>query len=137
MADAIADLRGELATKGTFSADSVVPAPVPAESSGTSATLRNGHAFPPRFRLRLGTSLPKEPTQEQREQLRRLAPRADVKRMIEHLRAEVDETRTEVDELGVKLLELGAGVPASFQGMGGGMIGTPTGSARWGGRWAG
>ena len=57
--------------------------------------------------------------------------------MIERLRAEVDETRTEVDQLAYKLLELSAGIPASFQGMGGGMgggygqwfdsLGTPVG----------
>jgi predicted RNase H-like nuclease (RuvC/YqgF family) len=73
----------------------------------------------------LGSALPKEPTPEQREQLRRLAPRADLKRMIERLRAEVEETRTEVDQLAYKLLELRAGVPVSHQGFGGMVVGVP------------
>jgi hypothetical protein len=67
----------------------------------------------------LGSALPKEPTPQEREQLRRLMPRTDLKRMTERLRAEVEETRSEVDQLAFKLLELSAGVPASFQGMGG------------------
>jgi hypothetical protein len=44
------------------------------------------------------------------EQLRRLAPGADLKRMIKGLRAEAEETRTEVDQLAYKLLELRAGI---------------------------
>jgi hypothetical protein len=71
----------------------------------------------------LGSALPAEPTSEQREQLRRLAPRADLKRMIERLRVEVDEARSEVDQLAYKLLELSAGIPNSYQDMGGGMMG--------------
>ena len=43
--------------------------------------------------------------------------------MVERLRAEVDEARSEVDQLAYKLLELSAGIPASPQGMGGGMMG--------------
>ena len=123
MADAIADLRGELATKGTFSADSVVPAPAPQKAAAQVQPF--GMVMPSHrdFVYALGTSLAKEPTQEQREQLRRLAPRADVKRMIERLRTEVDEARAEIDQLGVKLLELSAGVPTSVRGLGGGMIG--------------
>jgi hypothetical protein len=44
---------------------------------------------------------------------------SDVKRKIEWLRAQVDETRTEVDQLAYNLLELGSGVPISFQGVAG------------------
>jgi hypothetical protein len=66
-----------------------------------------------------GSALPKDPTPQQREQIRRLAPRSDLKRMIERLRAEVEETRAEVDQLAYKLLELREGIPVSFQGFGG------------------
>jgi hypothetical protein len=123
MAEAIAGLRGELATKGTFSADPVAPAQATQKAGAQLQPIGMVMPFRPDFVYGLGSSLPKEPIQEQREQLRRLAPRADVKRMIERLRAEVDETCAEVDQLGVKLLELSAGVPTSFPGMGGGTIG--------------
>jgi hypothetical protein len=125
MAEAIAELRGELATNGTYSADLVVPAQAtqktatPAQGTGMGM----GMQFRQDFVYGLGSALPKEPTKEQREQLRRLAPRADLKRMIERLHAEVDETRTEVDELAYKLLELKEGMPVSSRGMGGGMMG--------------
>ena len=46
--------------------------------------------------------------------------------MIERLRAEVEETRVEVDELVYNLLELKAGMPATVQGMSGGMGGGQT-----------
>jgi hypothetical protein len=122
MAEAIADLRGEMATKGTYSGEMFVPvqsapkpAPAPAPAMATQA-----HRD---FVYGLGSALPKEPAPDQREQLRRLAPRADLKRMIERLRVEVDEARSEVDQLAYKLLELSAGIPNSYQGMGGGMMG--------------
>ena len=67
----------------------------------------------------LGSALPKDPTPEQRDQLRRLAPRAELKHMVDRLGAEVEETRTEIDQLAYKLLELRSGVPASLQGFGG------------------
>ncbi len=99
-------------------------------------------AFRPDLFYGLGSALPKEPTPQQREQLRRLAPRADLKRMIELLRAEVEETRTEVDTLVYKLLELRAGIPASyvrFGGKGGGMGGALGGMMEGGmaGSWFG
>jgi chorismate mutase len=134
MAAAIAELRGDLATKGTYSADPL--------SDGQPAT-QHVKTSPPQgqeqrtvFRrdlfYGLGTALPKDPTLEQREQLRRLAPRADLKRMIDRLRTEVEETRAEVDQLAYKLLELRAGIPASFQGFGGGMGGGPMGGPWFG-----
>jgi predicted RNase H-like nuclease (RuvC/YqgF family) len=119
MSEAIADLRGELATKGTYSADFV--SPVQATQKPQEPAQRGPMRLRHDFVFGLGSALPKEPTQEQREQLRRLAPRDDLKRMIERLRAEVDETRAEVDQLALRLLELSAGVPSSFQGMGGPM----------------
>ena len=74
--------------------------------------------------------MPKDPTPQEREQIRRLAPRAGLKRMIVKLREEVDETRAEVDQLAYTLLELRSGVPASYRaiigaggGIGGGMGG--------------
>jgi hypothetical protein len=122
MAEAIAGLRGEMATKGTYSGEMFVPvqsAPKPAPAPNPAMATRYHRDFV----YGLGSALPKEPTPEQREQLRRLAPRVDLKRMIVRLRAEVDETRDEVDQLAYKLLELNAGIPASFQGMGGMMGG--------------
>jgi hypothetical protein len=116
MADAIAELRGELATKGTYSADPVVNAQA-APKSAIAPT--SGAPFHRDFVYGLGSALPDQPTAQQLEQLRRLSPRADVKRKIERLRAQVDETRTEVDQLAYNLLELSSGVPASFQGMAG------------------
>jgi chorismate mutase len=120
MAEAIAELRAEMATKGTYSGDPVVPTQAAPKVASPPAP---GTPFHRDFVYGLGSALPKEPTVEQREQLRRLAPRSDLKRMIERLRAEVDETRSEVDQLAYKLLELSAGIPASFHGMGGGMMG--------------
>ena len=127
MAEAIAELRGELATKGTYSADLVVNAQAAPKTAVAPAAATPFHRD---FVYGLGSALPDEPTAQQREQLRRLAPRADLKRMIERLRAEVDETRSEVDQLAYKLLELGSGVPTSFQGMGGGMMGGMGGAYR-------
>jgi hypothetical protein len=130
MADAIAELRGELATKGTYSADPVAPAQTaqktaaPARPAGMAMHFRNDFVYG------LGSALPKDPTQEQREQLRRLAPRADLKRMIARLRTEVDETRADVDQLACKLLELNEGIPSSSQGMGG-MMGGFAGNGQW------
>jgi hypothetical protein len=120
MADAIAELRGEMATKGTFSGEIVVTAPAAQKAAPVQATPMQ---FRRDFVYGLGSALPEAPTDKQREQLRRLAPRADLKRMIERLRAEVDETRAEVDDLAYKMLELSAGIPVSYQGMGGGMMG--------------
>jgi hypothetical protein len=120
MADAIAELRGELATKGTYSANPVVNAPAAPKTANAPAS---GTPIRRDFVYGLGTSLSTEPTPQQLEQLRRLAPRADVKRMIERLRLEVDETRAEVDQLAYNLLELGSGVTDSFQPIGGGLTG--------------
>jgi chorismate mutase len=132
MAEAIAELRGEMATKGTYSGDPVVPAPAAPKAASAPAPAAPFHRD---FVYGLGSALPKEPTAQQREQLRRLAPRSDLKRMIERLRTEVDETRAEVDLLAYKLLELSAGIPASFHGMGGGMMGGMGGG--YGGQWFG
>jgi len=128
MAAAIAELHGDLAAKGTYSAEPVFYGQAPAQDRKTAPPQVQGQgiAFRRDLFYGLGSALPKDPTPEQREQLRRLAPRADLKRMIERLRAEVEETRSEVDQLAYKLLELRAGIPASYQGfggMGGGMGG--------------
>jgi len=128
MAAAIADLRGDLAAKGTYSADPIVYGQSANQDWKTAPPQVQGQGIGVRPDLfyGLGSALPKEPSLQQKEQLRRLAPRADLKRMIERLHAEVEETRTEVDSLVFKLLELRAGVPASyggFGGMGGGMGG--------------
>ncbi len=127
MAAAIADLRGDLAAKGTYSADLVFPGqPANPDRMTPSQVQGQGMGSRPDLFYGLGSALPREPTPQQREQLRRLAPRADLKRMIERLRAEVEETRTEVDTLVYTLLELRAGIPASYggrRGMGGGMGG--------------
>ena len=106
MAKTIADVRADLAAKGSYAADppllgqpgpTVYGSPVqPAQAISSHRDLVYG----------LGSALPKNPSPQEREQLRRLAPRADLKRMIERLRAEVDDTRAEVDELAYKLLEL-------------------------------
>ena len=120
MTDAIAEIRGELATKGTYSADFVVPLQAAPKAATPSQTMpMQVHRD---FVYGLGSALPKDPTQEQREQLRRLAPRSDLKRIIKGLREQVEETLDEVDQLAYKLLELQAGVPSSFQGFGGGMM---------------
>jgi hypothetical protein len=139
MAAAITDLRGDLAAKGTYSADPIIygqPANQDRKTAPPSAQVQGqGMRLRPDLFYGLGSALPKEPTPQQREQLRRLAPRADLKRMIERLRAEVEETRTEVDTLVYNLLELRAGIPSSYQGfggmggmMGGGMAGSWFGS---------
>jgi hypothetical protein len=128
MDTAIAEIRGELAAQGTYSADPVIQGQ--ANTQERRPSLPNppvqGMGFRRDLFYGLGSALPKEPTPEQRDQLRRLAPRAGVKRMIERVRAEVEETRAEVDQLAYKLLELRAGVPVSQQafgmgGMGGGI----------------
>jgi hypothetical protein len=137
MAAAIAELRGDLASKGTYSTDTVnygqpaiqdnkpaVPQPQ-GQGQGRGVAARRDLFYG------LGSAMPKDPTPQQREQLRRLAPRSDLKRMIERLRAEVEETRAEVDQLAYKLLELREGIPTSFQGymgMAGGMGGQWFGS---------
>lgn len=130
MVEAIAELRGELASSGTYNADPVVPAQ--ATQKIAAALQPTGMLTEMNFRrdfvYGLGSTPPKELTHEQRTQLRRLTPRADLKRMINRLRTEVDETRAEVDQLAYKLLELSAGVPSSFQGMRGGMMG---GDGQW------
>jgi len=144
MAAAIADLRGDLASKGTYSADPVIygqPAS-PDRKTAAPQTQGQGMVFRPDLFFGLGSALPKEPTPQQREQLRRLAPRADLKRMIERLAAEVEETRAEVDAQVYKLLELRAGIPASYRGfggMGGGMggMGGGMGGGGMAGSWFG
>ena len=119
MADAIGELRADLASKGVYSADPVVTGPAPASEKQSTPTQPQGVTFRRDLFYGLGSALPKDPSPQQREQLRRLAPRADLKRMIERLREEVDETRAEVDQLAYRLLELRAGIPSSFQGFGG------------------
>jgi hypothetical protein len=116
MTEAIIELRGDLATKGTYSNDPVVTSPAAVKSaSAPQASLLHHRDFV----HGLGSALPVDPSVQQREQLRRLTPRSDLKRMIERLRAEVEETRAEVDQSAIKLLQLNSGVPTTFQGMGG------------------
>jgi hypothetical protein len=124
MAEAISELRGELAAKGTYSADALTHGQAATQDKKPATTQPQGPVMSNRRDLffGLGSALPKNPTPQQREQLRRLAPRSDLKRMIERLREEVDATRAEVDQLAYKLLELREGIPSSFQvygGMGG------------------
>ncbi len=137
MAAAIADLRGDLASKGTYSSDPAIYGQPASPDRKTVAPQAQGQGmmFRPDLFYGLGSALPKEPTPQQREQLRRLAPRADLKRMIERLAVEVEETRAEVDAQVYKLLELRAGVPSyrGFGGMGGGMGGRGGGMGRMGG----
>jgi chorismate mutase len=128
MAATIAELRGELAAKGTYSAEPIVYGQAAAQEQNTTQAEGQGPGirFRRDFLYGLGSALPKDPSPEQRDQLRRLAPRAELKRMVDRLRAEIEETRTEVDQLAYQLLELRSGVPASnqgFGGMGGGMGG--------------
>ncbi len=136
VAAAIADLRADLAAKGSYSADPVIiggqgPVNQQAKTGPQQAQAMQYHRD---LFYGLGSALPKEPSAQQREQLRRLAPRADLRKMIERLRAEVEETRTEVDALVYKLLELRAGFPTSGRGFGGmgGMM-----QAGMGGSWFG
>jgi chorismate mutase len=125
MAATIAEVRGELAAKGTYSAEPVVYGQEGVQVQNNT----KGQGQPPGNRFRrdlfygLGSALPNDPTPEQRDQLRRLAPRAELKRMVDRLRAEVEDTRTEIDQLAYQLLELRAGVPAPILGFGGGMGG--------------
>jgi hypothetical protein len=133
MAEAIAELRGDLATKGKYSGEQVVRVQATANPPSAPAP---GPQFRSDFVYGLGSALPKEPTEQQREQLRRLAPRADLKRMIARLREEVDGTRIEVDQLAYTLLELGSGITRPFLrmgGMGGGMGGMGGGMGGMGG----
>jgi hypothetical protein len=132
MTEAIAELRGDLASKGTYSADPGNYGQAATQGNQATSTppqaqgQRQGAASRRDLFYGLGSAMPKNPTPQQREQLRRLAPRSDLKRMIARLRAEVEETRAEVDQLAYKLLELREGVPASsqgFRGMGGAMSG--------------
>ncbi|MFI5459110.1 MAG: hypothetical protein ACHRXM_27085 [Isosphaerales bacterium] len=128
MAAAIADLRGELAAKGTYSADLIGQGQVGAQdrTAAPPQAQRQAMAFRRDLLYGLGSALPKNPTPEQRDQIRRLAPRADLKRLIERLRSDVEQTRIEVDQMAYHLLELRAGISASYQGfggMGGGMGG--------------
>jgi hypothetical protein len=121
MAEAISELRGELAAKGTYSSDAMIHGQAATQDKKPATTQPQGLMMSNRRDLfyGLGSALPKDPTPQQREQLRRLAPRSDLKRMIERLREVVDETRTEVDQLAYKLLELREGIPASYQVFGG------------------
>jgi hypothetical protein len=127
MAEAIAELRGELAANGTYSTDPLIHRQPAAQDSKAAPPQaqgpRQGMAARRDLFYGLGSAMPKDPSPQQRDQLRRLAPRSDQKRMIERLRAEVEETRAEVDQLAYKLLELREGIPNSFQGFGGGMGG--------------
>jgi chorismate mutase len=127
MAATIAEVRGELAAKGTYSAEPIIVQAAAQDQNTTQAQGQGpGNRFRRDFLYGLGSALPKDPSPEQRDQLRRLAPRAELKRMVDRLRAEIEETRTEVDQLAYQLLELRSGVPASnqgFVGMGSGMGG--------------
>jgi chorismate mutase len=127
MAKAIVDVRADLASKGTYSADLAIigqPALAPVGTVGGSYGPAGAISFHRDLVYGLGTALPTNPSPQEREQLRRLAPRAELNRMIDRLRTEVEETRAEVDELAYKLLELRAGIPVSSQGTGGGMGGS-------------
>jgi membrane fusion protein, multidrug efflux system len=128
LATSIAELRGELAASGTYSADVAIhgheATPDKKPASPPSQSTMQGTMFRQDLLYGLGSALPKDPTPEQREQLRRLAPRTDLKRLIERLRAEVEETRTEVDQMAYTLLELREGVPTSYLGGMGG-VATP------------
>jgi chorismate mutase len=121
MADAIGELRADLATKGVYSTEPVVVGPAPAQEKQAVPSQPQGVPFRRDLFYGLGSALPKEPSPQERERLRRLAPRADLKRMVERLRTEVEATRAEVDQLAYKLLELRAGVTASPGGFMGGM----------------
>jgi hypothetical protein len=126
MAEAIAELRGELAEMGTYSPDLVINEPAnPQRQSAQPAQQPRAQVSRDLF-YGIGSALPKDPTAQQREQLRRLAPRTDLKRILERLRTDVEDVRTEVDQLAYKLLELSSGVPDTRRGfgrMGGGMGG--------------
>lgn len=124
IAEAITGLRGELAAKGSYSGDPIIhgQAATQDQKAAPPQAQRQGVDWRRDLLYGLGSALPADPTPQQREQLRRLAPRSDLKRMIERLRAEVEETRAEVDQLVYKLLELREGIPAStYPMMGGGM----------------
>jgi hypothetical protein len=131
MAAAIAEIRGDLAAKGTYTGDPIVYQGQP-DTQDRKTAPRQGPVQGMTIRrdlfYGLGSALPKDPSPEQLEQMRRLAPRADLKRMIKELRADAEETRTEVDQLAYMLLELRAGIVNPYQrgfggGMGGGMGG--------------
>lgn len=114
MIDAIADLRGDLASKGAYSADQPLLGQQPPQdkkpASPPGQGMVMGLSYGRDLFFGLGSALPKDPSPEQREQIRRLAPQADLRRTIERLRAEVDGERAEIDLLVYKLLELRAGV---------------------------
>jgi hypothetical protein len=146
MAKAIAEVRADLAAKGTYRADPAIVvsqasspgigvpvAPygpdVPVQAIGPDGQVQ-AISSPRDLVYGLGTALPKNPSPQEREQIRRLAPRVELKRMIERLRAQVEDMRAEVDELAYKVLELRAGVPTSSQGMGGNANGMWFGSMR-------
>jgi hypothetical protein len=84
MAEAITELRGELAAKGTYSADPLFhgQAVIQDKKAAPPQGQGQGPGFRRDFFYGLGSALPKAPTSQQREQLRRLAPRSDLKRMI-------------------------------------------------------
>jgi hypothetical protein len=128
MAKAIAEVRADLAAKGTYRADAVTLGQPAAAVYGSPAQPAQSIPYHRDLVYGLGAALPKNPSPQEREQLRRLAPRVELKRMIDRLRTEVEDTRAEVDELAYKLLELRAGVPASSQGMGGNATGMWFGS---------
>ena len=83
MAATIAEVRGELAAKGTYSAELIVGPAAAQIEHGALADARTTESVPSRHHLRPGgDALPKDPTPEQRDQLRRLATRAELKRMV-------------------------------------------------------
>jgi hypothetical protein len=119
----IAELRGELAAKGTYSAEPTMNGQAAGQDVNATQGQGPGNRVRRDFLYGLGSALPKDPTADERDQLRRLAPRAELKRMVDRLRAEIDETHAEIDQLAYHLLELRSGVPTwnpRFGGMGGG-----------------
>ena len=66
MAEAIAELRGELATNGTYSADPVVPSQATQKTAtpAQGAGMGMGMQFRQDFVYGLGSALPKEPTKD-------------------------------------------------------------------------
>jgi chorismate mutase len=119
MSDAIGELRADLASKGIYSAEPVVGGQAGPQAQKAEPSQPQGITFRRDLIYGFGSAMPKEPSPQQREQLRRLAPRADIRRMVKRLREEVEETRADVDQMAYKLLELRAGIPSSYQGFGG------------------
>ncbi len=133
MEAAIAEMRADLAAKGVYSAEPVVREwPADQEKKQPEQRPRMTQlTWQHDLFYGLGSALPKEPTAQEKEQLRRLAPRAELKKLAQRLRIEVEQTRTEVDELAYKLLELRQGIPNSRDGFGGGMMGMGGMNREW------